>query len=149
MSVKIQNVMGRKLKDVDFADAEDLLVGTLPDDLKSFLLSNNGGVPAKTYFTSQDETIESDVKFFLPYDDGAEETIMDEIENITLEGILPKKIIPIAMTSCGNRIVISCRDDDFGVVYFWAWDEQGDDRPSYDFLFEVAEDLPTFLKSLS
>ena len=148
MAAAIKETLGRTLKEVDFADAEDLLSTQLPEEYKEFLLANNGGAPSKTYFMTEDESVETDVRFFLPYDDGAEETVMDEIENITLEGVLPKQIFPIATTSCGNRVVLSCRKDDFGVVYFWAWDEQGDDRPSYDFLHEVAEDFTSFVDGL-
>ncbi|MBY0315544.1 MAG: SMI1/KNR4 family protein [Bdellovibrionales bacterium] len=148
MSKFIPKALGRTLNIVDFADADDLLGTPIPDELKEFLLENNGGTPTKTEFVTEDEGIDGDIKFFLPLDDGAEETIMDEIEHTTLEGLLPKHIIPIAVTTDENRIVISCRKDDFGMIYYWAADEQGDDRPSYDFLHIIAEDLQTFIDSL-
>ncbi len=146
----IVKAMGRKLTAADFEAVRTAANLELPAPLVTFLIGQNGGKPSRTRFKTQDGKVEGHVASFLPLDDGADDTLIEELDSMTLAGWLPSHIVSIAKTSSDNRIVISCSGNDLGAVYYWAWDEQDeDDDPSYDFMRLIADTFDDFIAALT
>ncbi len=62
-------------------------------------------------------------------------------------------ILPIACDALGNLICISCSGKDLGAIYFWDHENEVDysvsDDSDYSNLFHIADNLESFLNSLT
>lgn len=137
------------LKAADFTRTEDIAGITLPPAVQAFWLKNNGGKPQNHRFSTKDGKVEGYLTEFFPLFGRDADTILEELENMTLAGWIPEHMACIGKTSTENRIVVSCAGGDEGCIYYWAWDEQDEaDPPSYDYMRIIADDFEQFLSML-
>ncbi|WP_260436518.1 SMI1/KNR4 family protein [Burkholderia sp. Bp9004] len=110
---------GVSLSTADFARAEAQMGKSLPEGLKEFLLSVNGGVPERTYWPIDGGEFLW-VKRFLSLIDslGRGPTIEQSYLNGQQRAFLPSDLIPFAIDHGGNFFCL----DEAGRVYFYAVD---------------------------
>lgn len=89
----------------DIADVERKNKFIFPQEIKSFLLANNGGQPNKTIYTqnSQDYVVD----FFLPIKSTEFEDLTYSATITDLSDIIPNTVIPFAIDPFGNYFVLT------------------------------------------
>ena len=102
------NEVGKQLSETDISVIENMVGGNLPEDYKSFLLSNNGGQlddEGYIYFIDPDKdevfSKGTDLNYFLNNDE-----ISEYYSNLTNENFISSKCLPIAVDSFDNVIMI-------------------------------------------
>lgn len=122
---------------------------SLPDSYRHFLLAHNGGKPIPKRFDTEDGKVGSMVARFFPMFDDEDDALEDEYTDITLEGVIPKNLMPIAIDPAENRILLSIGGNDRGAVYYWSWDEEPDPATcSYRYMRRIAASFDGFLSRL-
>ncbi len=145
--------MGPNLFDQDITAAESLLQMPIPDGLRCFLKSSNGGKPADvndTYcvpssylsfrgeYGVDDRDAELSVQRFYKLDEIVEQYLF--IRKIRPD--FPQYLLPIGFDSCGNTICVdACKRP--GSVWFWDHEVGVHGSP-----FEVAPSMCFFLERL-
>jgi hypothetical protein len=98
----------------------------LPKDYIEFLLQFNGGTPDKVYFVEDDADLV--VNFFFSLSDSKFNIEEYYLDIVIEQKLLPKSVLPIGEDAFGNIICLSCRNVDYGVVYFWDHESENDLR---------------------
>lgn len=128
---------------------EKSIGSNLPDNYRTFLFQHNGGKPTPKRFATKDGKVESMVSKFFPLSDQTPDNLMDEFKGFNLFKQLPANLLSIAQDPTGNRIVISCRGDDIGAIYYWSWDEEPTPPTcSYDYMRLIAHSFNDFVSIL-
>lgn len=98
---------------------EELFGYKLPKEYITHLLKYNGGrcEPNIFSFKENGKLSSSNVDWFLALYGGENDNMFSYLKDF--KDVLPKYFLPIAHDSGGNLICISCRDEDFGTIYFW------------------------------
>lgn len=119
----------------DIADVERKYKFVFPQEIKSFLLANNGGQPNKTIYTqnSQDYVVD----FFLPIKSKEFEDLTFSTTMTDLSDIIPNTVMPFAMDPFGNYFVF---DKAEGKIYFLEMEEVT--------LTLLANDFDSFISAL-
>lgn len=119
----------------DIANVERKNKFIFPQEIKSFLLANNGGQPNKTIYTqnSQDYVVD----FFLPIKSTEFEDLTYSATITDLSDIIPNTVIPFAIDPFGNYFVF---DKAEGKIYFLEMEEVA--------LSLLASDFESFISSL-
>lgn len=131
-------------------DFESRFAIRLPIEYRRFLINYNGGKPMPKHFDTVDGKIRSMVVRFFPLWDDDIDSLEDEYTDLTLDGELPRNLIPIAIDPIKNRLVLSLDGDDAGFVYYWSWDQEpAVSSGTYRCMRLVAKDFDQFLSSLN
>ena len=140
-----------KIRQNDVSVLEKSLGFDLPESYKNYLIKFNGGRVKPNKFKSNDSQIESDIQFFFGITKNENYDIekkyryfLDIISNETM-------LLPIAIDSGGNLILLSCSKDKFESIYFWGHDIADSERNTFlittsfkkftSDLFEYSSDL--------
>lgn len=119
----------------------------LPEEYIRFLLSHNGGSPDKVYFIENGADLVVNTFWSLSKEKYNLERYYTEM--VIQDKELPEKILPIGDDAFGNAICLSCRDEDFGKVYFWDHEEDWDHDDCHDVdLRLLAENISIILDNL-
>jgi hypothetical protein len=123
----------------------------LPAALREAWLS--GRVPVgEVLFETGDKKVAGWITEFWPLEannGGPDESYTTEYEELSLGGLLPRHLLPIAVVSNHDRIVISLGGADSGHVYYWAWSEEPDpESNSTEYLRHIATDFGHFVAGL-
>jgi hypothetical protein len=136
------------LQESDLIKIEEALGYPLPLQYRDFIKQYNGGRPTPHRFSTVDEKIESGVKYFFSNSNEAA-NLLSEINEFTLDGIIPRNLFPIAITPAENRLLLSGAGEDVGCVYYWSWDEEPEvETCSYKYMRKVANSFNDFLSKL-
>jgi len=148
--IKISN-SSKAIDKKDIEKLEEKYGFTFPEEYKIFLLKNNGGIPSNIYFSTKNGKIFDILTRFFPIDINDEYSLQSEIEEITLEGLLPKELIPIAITvGDSDRVLLSITGKNYGKVYHWNWGAEDEKaEASYEFIEPVADSFNEFLDLLA
>lgn len=123
--LKISN--GYKIKESLIINFEKKFDVKLPDDYKRFMLENNGGESDDDFiFEFYDDVIKKNnrsvIRCFFRIYENKEEKVYDDLgqicENMWGNGIIDRKMLPIADDPGGNVICMSINNEDFGTIYF-------------------------------
>ena len=130
----------------DIADVERKNKFIFPQEIKSFLLANNGGQPNKTIYTqnSQDYVVD----FFLPIKSTEFEDLTYSATITDLSDIIPNTVIPFAIDPFGNYFVF---DKAEGKIYFLEMEEVALSLLASDFESEpqlIADSIDDFFNNL-
>lgn len=115
----------------DLDAIEKSLRYALPEDYKTFIMVQNGGVPDdELVFDFFDEATGSEntsaIRRFFPLDSEGNEAIspssIQARDNLLKESLIPSWLLPIADDPFGNVIGISLRKGDRGSVYYLSHD---------------------------
>ena len=104
--------MGKVLTRADIGEIEVNLGLTFPEDFVGHYLSYNGGIPAKPFFYSEEEDIETEVQVFLPL-----ETAEDKYLLFKEKSPLMTSYFPFANNYGANPICINLEDGGIYIVY--------------------------------
>lgn len=109
--------VGPTLTSGDVDALERRLACRLPEEYRTFLLENNGGIP------SPDEFEQSAVRCFLSVQASAP---LDDVEIMTREhrDRIPDRMIVIAKDDFGNLVLLSVSGNDLGAVNFWDHEQE-------------------------
>lgn len=129
---------------------ERMVGGSLPADYRAFLLDSNGGRVSPKRFATEDGKVESMVSILFPLSGGLnDEDLLREFQGFNLAKQLPLNLISIGKDPADNRIVMSIRGKDLGVVYYWSWDEEPEPVTcSYSYMRVVSWSFSDFLNRL-
>jgi hypothetical protein len=78
----------------------------------------------------------------------------DSLERYTVthDDRVPKNLLPIASDWSGNLICLSINGDDFGKIYFWSHEEEGElesgKSPDYHNVYFVSNSFTEFINGL-
>ena len=114
-----------------------------PAAYRSFLLNHNGGSPRPNC----NPTPETDVNWIYGIHSGPNwARLGDTIE--CFKGRIPQGAIPIASDSFGNQFLLFLNDDNYGEVWFWDHELEGngDDYPGY--IIKSATSFEDFLQGM-
>lgn len=140
-----------KIDDKELSDLETRLKMKLPNDYKKFLLQNNGGIPIPNVFDFIDgdgQNSNSLVHYFYAvYNDNGHDNLENNYNFFKSERRIPSNILPIAEDPFGNMICISVSGDDYGKVYFWDHELEGQSE-SYDNISLIASSFDEFINNL-
>ncbi|MBC6992627.1 SMI1/KNR4 family protein [Neolewinella lacunae] len=118
-----------------------------PSEYVRHILKYNGGScsPDTFSFMEDGEKAESQIDYFHAVNSGDDYDLSRCIQDLNGEGRLNKYLIPIATDPLGNFVLISCRESDFGKIYFWDHENEFDNsyQPAY-----LSDTLNEFLNSL-
>jgi hypothetical protein len=141
---------GPTLTDQRLAEAQGQLGCTFPDEYVAFLRKKNGG-SSHEYgmdFTSRWTGTKQTVALFLWLGIGALKS-KDGVYGVeeaarNLSGSLPARMVPIALDSSGNAVLLSTSGKDRGAVFVY---EQ--EAPQTRSLSQLATSFPSFLDRLA
>lgn len=132
-----------KITQKDLQDFEVKYNLSLPNDYKQFLTNNNGGTPNKIFFRKNDADLVVNMFFSLSDKEYNIEQYYTDMVIIGKE--LPEKILPIGEDGFGNIICISCKDEDFGKMYFWDHEEDWDHEDCNNIKLRLLADNLSFI----
>lgn len=136
------------LKDFNLIKIEKALGYSLPPQYKDFIMQYNGGRPIPHRFLTVDGKIESGVKWFFSISNDIN-NLFSEIDELTLAGVIPRNLFPVAIDPVGNRLLLSGTGDDVGCIYYWSWDEEPEiETCSYKYMKKIADSFNDFLAKL-
>lgn len=119
----------------DIADVERNYNFVFPQEIKSFLLSNNGGQPNKAIYTQHSQ--EYVIDLFLPIKSAEFDDLTYSATMADLSDIIPDSVMPFAMDVFGNYFVFDKAD---GKIYFLEMEEVA--------LTLLASNFDSFISSL-
>lgn len=100
-------------------------------------------------FETEDKKVAGWITEFWPVDSDDGESYTSEYEELSLGGVLPRNLLPVAFVANGDRIVVSLAGPDCGGVYYWGWSEEPEpESNSYRHMRRIAEDFTSFLAGL-
>lgn len=147
---------GEKITSENIREFEQKFLLTFPDDYKSFLEKNNGGMPDGDYvFEFFDEVTErinhSVIQEFFTLNTNETDSY-DDLEsnctNLWNDEALGQKDLPFALNPGGNYLCMSLNSDDYGTVYLCNH-EYDDMETGYLVKSKVADSFSAFLECLS
>jgi cell wall assembly regulator SMI1 len=113
--------MGKALTRADIGEIEVNLGLTFPEDFVGHYLSYNGGIPAKPFFYSEEEDIETEVQVFLPLKNQCCDIPIETAEKKYLlfkeKSPLMTSYFPFANDYGANPICINLEDGGVYIVY--------------------------------
>jgi len=120
----------------------------LPPALRNSVLGDR--LPRENVmFETEDGKVAGWITEFWPVDSEESESYSSEYEDLSLAGVLPRNLLPIALVANGDRVVISLAGPDCGTVYYWGWSEEPEpESNSYRCMRRIALDFDGFLDSL-
>ena len=128
---------GPVIAESQVSDVERRIAVQLPLEYRQFLISQNGGRPARPCF------LDTGVKLFYSIDvPEAWRDLEDKFSLFSRDETFPKGVIPIATDYFGNQVVLSIDGTDSGSIEFWEHDIE--DAP----LVIVAPSFNSFVESL-
>lgn len=141
---------------IDEIERLESLTGlTFPIEYKNHLLKYNGGqcVPNTFQFKENGKLTNSCIDWFLAVYDGDSDNLEEYINIVKIEEKrMPTHILPIAHDPLGNLICISCKNRDYGQIYFWNHEDEVDYEMTtdddYANLYLLAKDFNSFLEGL-
>lgn len=139
MAVKITDTF-KKIVSHDITDLEIYLRYSLPESYKKFLLKNNGGRIVPANFRTINNEVESGVQLMFGITEQKIYDIKSNFENWIL-GNPKNSLVPIALDSIGNIILISCSSPTYESVYLGQHDAEG-------VIFLIASSFNSFLNGL-
>ncbi len=134
---------------------EQKIDAKLPEDYVKFLLQYNGGSPAQDYYDCESR-IESETSYI----DGvgvswfytlAEDYNYNLLKNYNMFfNRMPKEMIPISSSPCGNKICLAVRGSNYGKVYYWDhdWEAEEGEEPTYRNIYLIADSFKKFTDNL-
>jgi hypothetical protein len=122
------------------SDLEMRIGFSLPEPYKKFLLKSNGGRIVPNNFQTVNNEIESGIHYMFGITDNANYDIESNYNNWAKNNP-QRNLVPIAIDSLGNLILLSCSTPTYESVYIWQHDLEGN-------LYLIATDFNSFLKSL-
>jgi hypothetical protein len=119
----------------------------LPEDYRLFLITTNGGRPVERRFSFIEHGKQTNgaIGWFFGDCDDADYGISSNWK--TYNDRIPPAFFPIATDAFGNLILLSCRDEDRGAIYFWDHEKESD-VPSMTNMFRVANSFSEFVEHL-
>lgn len=144
----------KPITEKEINNIEELLVCTFPSDYKNHILKHNGGKckPNVFSFIENDKKSKSNIDWFLAIYNGKYDNLISYINIYKIEQKrLPKSLIPIAHDPGGNLICISCCEPDYGFIYFWDHEKEGNnEQDDYkENLFLIAKSFNKFINNLT
>jgi hypothetical protein len=140
-----------KLGEETIVDFERSLGITLPNSYRSFLLKHNGGMPEPNYFPLLNNPIDkfAIVNYLYCISSGDDYDIRNII--ISMEGRLPRDLLPIGEDPGGNLICIAVSGSNFGKVYFWDHEDELPLRQPSDYhnVYFLSNDFLQFFDSIT
>lgn len=120
----------------------------LPAALRESVLG--GQLPRENVmFETEDKKVAGWITEFWPVESDEGECYVSEYEELSLGGVLPRNLLPVAFVANGDRIVVSLAGNDCGNVYYWGWSEEPEpESNSYRCMRRIAEDFTGFLAGL-
>ncbi|MCM1064041.1 MAG: SMI1/KNR4 family protein [Eubacterium sp.] len=103
---------GKALTRADIAEIEVNLGLTFPADFVEHYLSCNGGIPAKPFFYSEEEDIETEIQVFLPLKTAEEKYLLFKGKSP-----LMTSYFPFANDYGSNPICVNLEDGGVYIVY--------------------------------
>ncbi|WP_386069461.1 SMI1/KNR4 family protein [Tahibacter sp. UC22_41] len=101
-------------------------------------------------FETEDKKVAGWITEFWPVVSEDGESYASEYEELSLGGLLPENLLPVAFVANGDRIVVSLRGPDCGNVYYWGWSEEPEpESNSYRHMRRIAADFDGFLAGLT
>ena len=140
---------GKPMMDYDLVKYEFDFGFQFPTEYKKFLKVSNGGIPDLKKFDLEGKVQEGlSIDFFLGINVEKEKNVF-YILKIT-RGLIPKGLVPFALTEGAGVLFIGVGDESFEKIYYW---ERGDiEKPSQavegENLFPVASNFEEFLNSI-
>lgn len=144
----IEHITNVRPASADLADFEHLICGTLPDDYRTFLKTENGGRPKPNRFqflTKDGKKEESTVHYFFALYDGRVGGIkktLDRYRNRIVAGYLP-----IAIDPFGNLIILGFADQNKMYVCFWDHEKEAE-LPNISNIYVIARSFSEFVQQL-
>jgi len=139
MVIKIKDAF-KKIGSKDITELELHLELSLPESYKKFLLKNNGGRIVPGNFRTVNNEIESEIQYMFGVTDQKIYDIKANYHN-WIKDKSKESLVPIAIDSLGNLILISCSSPTYESVYLWQHDVDG-------VIFLIATDFNSFLEGL-
>ena len=131
----------------DIVNIENCLDVEFPDDFKEHYLTYNGGYPEKDSFIWPDGGITTINSFSSMKHKGFVnlENVYNQL--ILSESYLPKGIVPFAADDGGNMFCISCRNKDYGMIYYCN-NDQYNVNETEECLSAISSSLHDFINNL-
>jgi cell wall assembly regulator SMI1 len=137
-----------KINESDIAKLEADLGLTLPKQMIEHYLNYNGGYPESDIFlwpNGEKTTINTFAS--IKYD--GFQSIEENYKNLVLiESYLPVGILPFATDDGGNLFCVSCREIDYGSIYYCNNDHYNTERKE-EFLIKIDSSFKHFIENLS
>ena len=130
----------KRIDSTDLSELELHIGYSLPESYRKFLLKNNGGRIVPSNFRTMSNEIESGIQFMFGITDNEIYDIEKNYDN-WVTNRSQRHLVPIAIDSLGNLILLSCSSPTFESVYLMQHDLE-------DVLFLIAADFNSFLKNL-
>ncbi|NVM92880.1 hypothetical protein FHT32_006573 [Variovorax sp. SG517] len=152
---KRTSVMYRSMYDMDNPPDEDIrsfesAMGKIPEDYKSFLKSNNGGIPSATLLKTKSNERVINALLALKAPPGFGDSIESHLN--VYEGRIPSNTIPIASAGSGDLILLNIDPSKFGEVLYWDHNFESDDDDASDYFGNtevVSDSFSAFLDKLT
>lgn len=131
----------------DITNIERTLGLQFPDDFKEHYLTYNGGYPENDSFVWPDGGIIR-VNSFSSMKHEGYVSLEDTYNRLVLfESYLPACIVPFAFDDGGNMYCVSCRDTDYGVIYYCNNDYYNEENEN-EYLAIVSSSFRNFINNL-
>src|ERR1700722_16886405 len=134
--------------DTDISAFESLIHGTLPEDYKAFLKKENGGRPKPNQFrflTTDGHAENSTIHYLFALYERRVGSIKKSFESYKER--IPSGYLPIGIDPFGNLIMLRIIGQDFGKVYFWDHEKEGE-IPTIKNIFPIANSFSDFVEKL-
>lgn len=120
------NYKEKKLSKVELAAFEQTNNVQLPEDYKTFILSNNGGTPPddKSYIIwvdNDNDEVDLNIARFHPIKHGVY-TIEDALFSLVQKEIIPNCFLPFGSNGGDAEFCMSLREEDYGAIYYMTLD---------------------------
>lgn len=136
------------ISDFDISAIESDLGVIFPNDFRAHYLSANGGYPEADIYKWSDGSLTTINTFFSIMYEGFT-SLEKTYKNLILsEKYLPIGIIPFCTDDGGNFFCISCRERDYGYVYYCNNDNYNM-LNNEDSLIKIEENFASFLENIS
>jgi hypothetical protein len=118
-----------------------------PDQYKLYLKTSDGGRPDKTYCSFNNINFLLDNLLAIC---AKKEYDFYRINRIVYANRIPHNTCIIADDQCGNLIIISLNQTDYGKIYFWDhnWEANEGEKPTYSNMKLIANSFDEFINNL-
>jgi len=127
----------------------------LPEDYKQHLIKYNGGHPIKDGAPMINPIDESEtdigIDWFLAIYEGESSNFLKAYHTFKIwQKRMPDELIPIANASCGDKICMSVKGDNYGKIYYWEHEIEASEgeEPDYSNVHLIANSFTDFINSL-
>ena len=139
----------------DITKVEKGLNINLPEDYKKHLLKYNGGHPIKDGAPMINPIDESEtdigIDWFLAIYEGESSNFLKAYHTFKIwQKRMPDELIPIANASCGDKICMSVKGDNYEKIYYWEHEIEASEgeEPDYSNVHLIANSFADFINSL-